>query len=124
MDVAPYAVVVPLIAAGLLTGGATKLNRAIAEGVGLGAAIAVGPLCVFLLDGGCHALRDPAGSGRLGNRGVLVWRLGAAGGSGDRSVIHGRRIRSRPGDAVRGADGGRAGADVALPGYGSAALPD
>src|SRR4051812_7896933 len=49
MDVAPYAVVVPLIAAGLLTGVATKLNRAIAEVVALGAAIAVATLCVILL---------------------------------------------------------------------------
>src|SRR4051794_6148047 len=49
MDVAPYAVVVPLIAAGLLTGGATKLNRTIAEVVALGAAIAVATLCVILL---------------------------------------------------------------------------
>src|SRR4051812_496847 len=49
MDVAPYAVVVPLIAAGLLTGVATKLNRTIAEVVALGAAIAVATLCVILL---------------------------------------------------------------------------
>jgi multicomponent Na+:H+ antiporter subunit D len=49
MDVAPYAVVVPLIAAGLLTGLATRLNRAVAEVVALGAAVAVVALCAVLL---------------------------------------------------------------------------
>src|SRR3954451_24982402 len=49
MDVAPYAVVVPLIAAGLLTGLATRLNRAVAEVVALGAAVAVVTLCAVLL---------------------------------------------------------------------------
>src|SRR5215212_5084141 len=49
MDLAPYAVVVPLIAAGLLTGIATRANRAFAEVVALGAAIAVATFCVILL---------------------------------------------------------------------------
>jgi multicomponent Na+:H+ antiporter subunit D len=49
MDVAPYAVVVPLIAAGLMTGFATRLNRAIAEVVALGAAASVVAVCAILL---------------------------------------------------------------------------
>ena len=49
MDVAPYAVVVPLIAAGLMTGLATRLNRAIAEVVALGAAVFVVAVCAILL---------------------------------------------------------------------------
>jgi multicomponent Na+:H+ antiporter subunit D len=49
VDVAPYAVVVPLIAAGLLTGLATRVNRAIAEIVALAAGLAVTVLCAILL---------------------------------------------------------------------------
>jgi len=49
VDVAPYAVVVPLIAAGVLTGLATQVNRAIAETLALAAAIAVTVFCAILL---------------------------------------------------------------------------
>src|SRR5215212_1727731 len=50
MEVAPLAVAVPLLAAGLLTAGATRINKAVAEVVALGAALAVVAFCTVLLE--------------------------------------------------------------------------
>jgi multicomponent Na+:H+ antiporter subunit D len=49
VDITPFTVIVPLIAAGLLTGLGTRVNRAISEVVALGVATAVVVLCVILL---------------------------------------------------------------------------
>jgi multicomponent Na+:H+ antiporter subunit D len=49
MDVAPLAVAVPLLAAGLLTAVATRVNRAVAEVVALGTTVAVVTFCAILL---------------------------------------------------------------------------
>src|SRR4051794_35945068 len=133
MDVAPYAVVVPLIAAGLLTGLATRLNRAVAEVVALGAAVAVVTLCAVLLvrvasGTGVFWVGGRGSRGGPGGGGVVplsrVRRLGSAGRPGDRRVVHCRRVRRRARDPVCRADGRRAGPHVALPGYRRPALPD
>ena len=49
MAVAPLAVAVPLLAAGLLTAVAVRLNRAVAEVIALAATLATVTFCVILL---------------------------------------------------------------------------